>query len=395
MRKNTLGLPRFKKAANVGICLVLLATLLGASGARARAATCDGRDADQVDLYTPAFSNPTMIDNPLFPVSGQGQVIHLGTLEGDPLRFETTLLPWTKTVAFNGRQVETAVIEYVAYQDMRIVETAYDYFAQDDAGAVWYFGEDVDNYSDGVIEDHEGTWLAGKDGPAGMIMPAAPKLGDVYRPENIAGSVFEEVTVKRTGVTFQGPTGSVPGGIVVEECLMDGTTEEKFFAPGYGEFQIHTEDESAKVALLVPKDSKPGAVPGPLDTIEDAADELIRNAGRLSPEERRQKLDGVSSAWARYRKTALPPLLKIQMADAIRELSSAVADGAGDGIRRAAVGVAHAAVDLTLQYEDPASVDRDRLDIWRQQLALDRLTGEPGDVAGDRAVIRVVGARIP
>ena len=31
---------------------------------------------------------------------------------------------------------------------------------------------------------------------AAMIMPADPKVGDVYRPENIPGFVFEEVTVK-------------------------------------------------------------------------------------------------------------------------------------------------------------------------------------------------------
>ena len=39
------------------------------------------------------------------------------------------------------------------------------------------------------IGDTHGTWIAGIDGPAAMIMPADPRPGDVYRPENIPGLV--------------------------------------------------------------------------------------------------------------------------------------------------------------------------------------------------------------
>ena len=133
----------------------------------------------------------------------------------------------------------------------RILEVATDFYAQADDGSVWDFGENVDNYEDGVIVDHEGTWLAGKDGPPGMIMPADPQVGDVYRPENIRGLVFEEVTVKRTGVTVNGPRGPVPGAVFVQERLMEGTIEDKIFAPGYGEFkaQVASLDELYKLAL--------------------------------------------------------------------------------------------------------------------------------------------------
>ena len=76
-----------------------------------------------------------------------------------------------------------------------------------DDGSVWYFGEDVYNYADGVVRDTSGTWLAGKEGPAAMIMPGAPKVGDVNRPENIPGLVFEEVAVKAVDRTMAGPQG--------------------------------------------------------------------------------------------------------------------------------------------------------------------------------------------
>jgi len=99
------------------------------------------------------------------------------------------------------------VTHFVAYKEGRVLETAVDYYAQDDAGNVWYFGEDVSNYENGVEVNKDGTWSAGKDGPPGMIMPAQPKVGDGYRPENIPGLVFEEVTVKATGKTVQGGLG--------------------------------------------------------------------------------------------------------------------------------------------------------------------------------------------
>jgi hypothetical protein len=50
-----------------------------------------------------------------------------------------------------------------------------------------------------------------------MIMPADPQVGDVNRPENIAGLVFEEMAVAETDKTVDGPRGSVEGAIVGRE----------------------------------------------------------------------------------------------------------------------------------------------------------------------------------
>jgi hypothetical protein len=167
---------------------------------------------ERVDLASPSFSDPTDVSNPLFPVSNQASVLLLGRVDGKPFRTEVTLLPETRIIEWQGQQVETLVSQYVAYLGGRIHEVAYDFYAQDDAGAVWYFGEDVFNFKNGAIADTHGTWIAGKDGPAAMIMPSDPQAADVYRPENIPGFVFEEVTVKATDQTLQGPLGPVDGG---------------------------------------------------------------------------------------------------------------------------------------------------------------------------------------
>ena len=65
----------------------------------------------------------------------------------------------------DGDQVETLESQYVAFLDGRLHEVALDWYAQDDGGAVWYFGEDVFNYEDGAVADTGGTWLAGARRP--------------------------------------------------------------------------------------------------------------------------------------------------------------------------------------------------------------------------------------
>lgn len=200
-------------------------------------------EGDRVDRARPGFTDPTRITNPRFPVADLTQVLQLGHEGGKPLRVEVTRLPRPRTIEWDGRRVGTVASQFVAYLDGRIQEVAVDYFAQADDGSVWYFGEDVANYRDGTVADHDGSWLAGRDGPPGMIMPADPREGDVYRSENIPGLVFEQDTVRSTTGTVDGPRGPVQGATLVEELLMDGTVEHKAFAPGYGEFRAQAKDE--------------------------------------------------------------------------------------------------------------------------------------------------------
>ena len=237
-------------------------------------------ESERVDLVVPTFSDPTNVDNPLFPISQQASVLLLGRVDGKPFRTEVTLLPDTRIVEWQGRQVEVLVSQYVAFIGGRLHEVAYDFYAQDDDGAVWYFGEDVFNFEDGLISDTHGTWIAGKDGPAAMIMPADPKVDDVYRPENIPGFVFEEVTVKAVDRTLPGPLGPVEGGLVIEELhLLDNAIEGKTFAPGYGEFLTGGGGDVEALALAVPTDALSTPTPSELVTLETGAGDVFDAAG--------------------------------------------------------------------------------------------------------------------
>jgi hypothetical protein len=94
-------------------------------------------EGQRVDRTTPTFSRPTEITNPLLPVAEVTQSLQLGSVDGKPFRAEVTLLPGTKAIAWNGRQVPTRIHQYVAYSGGRILEVALDWYAQADDGSVW------------------------------------------------------------------------------------------------------------------------------------------------------------------------------------------------------------------------------------------------------------------
>ena len=294
-------------------------------------------ESERVDLLSPTFSDPTNVTNPLFPVSRQESVLLLGRVDGEPFRTEVTLLPETRIIEWQGRQVETLVSQYVAYLGGRIHEVAYDFYAQDDAGAVWYFGEDVFNFGDGVIVDTHGTWIAGKDGPAAMIMPADPQVGDVYRPENIPGFVFEEVTVKAVDRTLDGPLGPVEGGLLIEELHMDGATEGKTFGPGYGEFLTAGGGDVEALALAVPTDALPGPVPPELVTLESEAAVVFDAAETEDWKAAQAAVERMTAAWETASAGDVPDRLGPQMSRALEALAEGVAGRDAHQARQAAI----------------------------------------------------------
>jgi hypothetical protein len=330
----------------------------------------------RVDLLAPPFSSSTTITNPLFPISSLRSAILNGHAGRAPLKIETTLLPDTRVIEWSpGQCVRTLVSQFVAYRDTRILEVALDFYAQADDGSVWYFGEDVFNYRRGVVHDTGGSWLAGKEGPAAMIMPAQPAVGQVYRPENVPGLVFEEVTVKRTGVTVRGPRGRVTGAMVAGELHDDGSREEKVFAPGYGEFRSADDEDLEALALAVPTDAATGAMPGELAALHRGAVALLRHP-------RSADLDRLRAAWRVVRRRGVPPRLAPPVTRALRRP------------RRAAFALADATLDLQLRYRPQEAVDRDRFALWARRARHDAAAGALGALRGDTATLTWIRDRI-
>jgi hypothetical protein len=351
-------------------------------------------ESERVDLAPPTFSNPTKVDNPLFPVSKQASVLLLGRVDGKPFRTEVTLLPETRIIEWQGQRVETLVSQYVAYLGGRIHEVAYDFYAQDDSGAVWYFGEDVFNFKDGVIADTHGTWIAGKDGPAAMIMPADPQVGDVYRPENIPGFVFEEVTVKAVDQTLEGPLGPVGGGLTIEELHMDKTREGKSFAPGYGEFFTGGGGDVEALALAVPTDALSEPVPAALATLENGAARVFGAAESGDWKAAQASVKAMAAAWKTIKAGEVPNRLEPEMSAALEALAAGVRGRRAPEARQAAIDVARWTLDLELRHRPVTEIDLARFDLWAAQLLVDAAAGDAAAVNGDVFALDYIRDRI-
>ncbi|MFG1707369.1 hypothetical protein ACFLIM_29635 [Nonomuraea sp. M3C6] len=353
------------------------------------------KDAQRVDLGRPVFSHPASVTNPLNPLGKLDQVIYGGQVDGKPWRTEFTRLGGTKPVTWDGRTVETVVMQYLAFSDGRIDEVALDRFGQADDGSVWYFGEDVFNYADGVVKDHEGTWLAGRHGPAAMITPTRPKVGDAYRSENIPGLVFEEVTVKNVGQRVTGPSGRVEGAYTASELHMDGQREDKIFAPGYGEFSTGSPNgDLEEVTLAIPTDAHPGPLPAKLAAFSAAVGKTFDAVGTGDWTRAAAASQTLKRAWAAYRSDGLPDLLEKQTNRDVGLLTGTIAARDGGRAQQAALRIAQDNLDLQVRHRPVQAIDSARLILWARQIGIDAAAAGAGSVAGDVASLKWTWDRV-
>jgi hypothetical protein len=185
------------------------------------------------------FSHPRDVNNPYLPIAKLKQDILEGTEEGKKVRVERTLLPEKhKTFTINGQAVESLVYEDRAYVNGALEEVAIDYFAQDDAGTVYYLGEEVTDYDESgkVLPSGKAeSWMLGTDTQVpGVVMPANPKVGDKFKCEDVSKTINESDEVVGMGETVTVPAGTFTDCLRIKEILDDGSIEYKWYAKGIG-----------------------------------------------------------------------------------------------------------------------------------------------------------------
>jgi hypothetical protein len=352
-------------------------------------------ESERVDLNAPAFSNPTEVTNPLFPIKDLQSAVLLGRVDGVPFRAETTLLPETRIFKLaDGHQIETLVSQYLAYLDGRIEEVALDHYAQADDGSVWYFGEDVFNYEHGALANTEGTWLAGRDGPPALIMPADPKVGDTYRSENIPGQVFEEVTVHSVDQIVDGPYGPVVGAMTGSELHSDGIREDKTFAPGYGEFLTGSGANVEAIALAVPANTLDEPVPADLDELAGGVDAAYEAAITGDWRAASTALAKIDAAWNAYRAGEVSPRIAAAMERATGQLRRAIDARESTEAALAATQVAVSGLDFQLRYRPVAEIDLARFKLQAQRARVDAAAGDLAAVGADVTALEWIRDRI-
>ena len=182
------------------------------------------------------FTHPRDITNPWLPLATLKQDILEGTEDGKKVRIERTMKPEIrKTFEIHGKTVEALVMEDREIEDGELSEVALDYFAQSDDGTVYYLGEDVDEYRDGKVISHKGSWLYGKDTQTpGIIIPGNPKVGDKFKSEDVSETINESNEVVSISDTVTTPAGVYHDCVRIREALADGSIEYKCYAKGVG-----------------------------------------------------------------------------------------------------------------------------------------------------------------
>jgi hypothetical protein len=196
-------------------------------------AGCTGGSSSQEQkAYTPHIDPAeftTTVDNEFFPMEPGTTFLY----EGGTEHSEMTVTSDTKMVM----GVECIVVDHREWEGDMLIEKTYDWFAQDNKGTVWYFGEDTKEYEEGKVVSTKGSWEAGVDGAKpGIIMPAEPKVGQSYHQEYYPGEAMDMARVLSLDASVTVPYGSFDEVLETREWtpLQPGFSEKKYYVRGVG-----------------------------------------------------------------------------------------------------------------------------------------------------------------
>jgi hypothetical protein len=174
------------------------------------------------------------VTNQWFPLTPGTELVYKGTKDGKPTRDVVRVTRQTITIA----GAKCVVVRDLLYEAGKLEERTSDYYTQDRAGNVWYFGEDTAELNgSGKVTSREGTWRAGRDGAkAGIYMPAHPRVGQTGRQEYYKGQAEDHFRVVTLSATVSVPYVSSHRALETREWtpLEPGTLDQKIYVRGIG-----------------------------------------------------------------------------------------------------------------------------------------------------------------
>jgi hypothetical protein len=175
----------------------------------------------------------TRIDNPYWPMRRGERWLYAGSGEGTKARSRVRVTGRTRRLA-NG--VRARALRDAARENGRLVEVAFEWYAQDEAGNVWYLAEDVMEPVRGGLRRTEG-WEAGVDGAQpGVVMPGAPEVGMRFRQQYYARKSADRSEILSLEERVKVPRGQFNEVLMLRETtpVEPRASEYKFYAPGVG-----------------------------------------------------------------------------------------------------------------------------------------------------------------
>ena len=204
------------------------------------------------------------ISNPYFPLLVGSTYVYTGIKDGEAQVDRVIVTDVTKQIM---GVTCTAVLDRV-FQGSEVVEKTYDFYAQDQAGNVWYFGENSQELEHGKVTSREGSWEAGTNGATpGIIMEAHPQIGDFYHQEHAEGVAADQAEVIALNGHVKTGFATFNNCVLTNETspLEPGVSEPKAYAAGIGEVK---EGSAAEGETLKLRSYQVGAA-GFSDTIDN------------------------------------------------------------------------------------------------------------------------------
>jgi hypothetical protein len=211
--------------------ITLLSAIIGSVVVLMAGCTSSSSSQEQ-KAYTPHIDPAeftTKVDNEYFPMEPGTTFLY----EGGTEHSEMTVTHDTKKVM----GVECIVVDHREWEGDMLIERTYDWFAQNNKGTVWYFGEDTKEYDNGEVVSTKGSWEAGVDGAKpGIIMPSEPKVGHSYHQEYYPGEAMDMARVLSFDASVEVPYGSFDEVLETREWtpLQPGFSENKYYVRGVG-----------------------------------------------------------------------------------------------------------------------------------------------------------------
>jgi hypothetical protein len=204
------------------------------------------------------FDDPTTIDNEFFPMQPGMRFTWEGhaTDGGERIRRTVVFTVTDLTKMIGG--VRTVVAWDQDFKDGQREEVELAFFAQDDDGIVWHFGQYPEEY-DGREIVKTPTWIAGLDGArAGITMQAVHERGTPSYAQGWGPDVHWNDRGKVDGVeeTTCVPVDCYSDVLVIDEFSRDepGAHQLKYYAPGVGGIRVGwrgPKEEEQEVLVLV------------------------------------------------------------------------------------------------------------------------------------------------
>jgi hypothetical protein len=172
--------------------------------------------------------------NPYFILEPGYRQVYEGDEDGEHVLLVITVLDRTIRIG----DVEARVVVERETHDGELAEVSKNYFAIcQQTNSVFYFGEDVDNYDDGVLVNHHGSWRAGTNNARpGLIMSGTILLGGKYFQELAPGTALDRAEIVSLDATVGTPFGPFVHALKIRETtlLEPGSVEFKYYAAGVG-----------------------------------------------------------------------------------------------------------------------------------------------------------------